>query len=289
MRYAVIHSAIWNDEKVKLLDQDSKFLLLYLITCPHGNMVGLFTLKNGYACEDLGWSAIRYAKSLQKLVDSGFIEVDEEQSVVLIRKQLKIDPVEENSNNVAGAMTQISRVPATHLKQHLLEILEENEEWGNRLFTKFLADFIRRNNAVDTALGRRKNDDRTTVAVAVTDSVTENISVGQNKPCPTDGAKFDGKKLKAQAIEVLNFFNQKTGKSFRPVDATLDPIICRLKSGVTVSDCKQVIANRCIAWETNPDMKKYLQISTVFRVSKFEEYFAIVRGNREKIARGEDI
>ena len=106
---------------------------------------------------------------------------------------------------------------------------------------------------------------------------------------PGTGQPTSPRDLKSEALEVLKFMNDKTGRLFRAVPTNLDLISSRLKSGVSVADCRQVIANRCLEWESDPKMKKYLQISTLFRASNFEQYFSIIQGNREKIARGENI
>ncbi len=66
--YSKVQNRIWNSKTFLQLNEDSKFLWLYLLTCPHGNIVGLFVLKPGYAQEDLGWSN-PYGRSRHILVD----------------------------------------------------------------------------------------------------------------------------------------------------------------------------------------------------------------------------
>jgi uncharacterized phage protein (TIGR02220 family) len=78
--------------------------------------------------------------------------------------------------------------------------------------------------------------------------------------------------LKAQAREVLEFLNEKAGRAFRPVDATLKPIISRLKSGVTVQDCKTIIVRKHREWKSNPEMETYLRPKTLFNATNFEQY-----------------
>jgi uncharacterized phage protein (TIGR02220 family) len=78
-------------------------------------------------------------------------------------------------------------------------------------------------------------------------------------------------KFKEAAIEVLDFLNLKTGRQFRRVTTTLDPIAERLKSGVTIGQCKQVIAMKVREWQ-GTDQSKYLRPETLFRASKFESY-----------------
>ncbi len=93
---------------------------------------------------------------------------------------------------------------------------------------------------------------------------------------PDDAPIFDEKKqkhtqLKKDAQEVLDFLNLKTGKNFRGVDTNLDFIVARLKSNVTVQDCKSLVARKWMEWKGG-DMEKYLRPSTLFNKTKFEQY-----------------
>ena len=76
----------------------------------------------------------------------------------------------------------------------------------------------------------------------------------------------------SEAVEVLNFLNVKTGKSFRAIATNLRLIEARLASGATVQDCKSVIARQKRVWETDPEMHKYLRPATLFNATKFEQY-----------------
>lgn len=77
---------------------------------------------------------------------------------------------------------------------------------------------------------------------------------------------------RAQAVALLDFLNQKAGRQFRAVDATLKPIEGRLRSGATEQDCKGVIARKVRQWGTDPKMRAYLRPETLFAASHFESY-----------------
>jgi uncharacterized phage protein (TIGR02220 family) len=55
--------------------------------------------------------------------------------------------------------------------------------------------------------------------------------------------------IKSQALEVLEFLNQKTRKNYRDSDINLNLIIERLQSGVTVMDYRHVIAHKVREWK----------------------------------------
>ena len=70
--------------------------------------------------------------------------------------------------------------------------------------------------------------------------------------------------LKTQALEILQFLNEKTGRAYRPLDANLKLIIARLKTGASVMDCRQVIAKKTREWKGDSKMSEYLRRVTLF-------------------------
>lgn len=85
-------------------------------------------------------------------------------------------------------------------------------------------------------------------------------------------ADTTNREIRKSAIEILDFLNSKTGRSFRPVDTNLKLIIARLKSGVEVEDCKAVIAKKFREWSGDEKMIQYLRPATLFNATKFEQY-----------------
>lgn len=82
---------------------------------------------------------------------------------------------------------------------------------------------------------------------------------------------------RADAREVLEFLNAKTGKHFRPVEATLALIAARLRgqspgSAVEVQTCKSLIAKKARDWLPDEKMHAYLRPETLFNRTKFESY-----------------
>jgi uncharacterized phage protein (TIGR02220 family) len=79
-------------------------------------------------------------------------------------------------------------------------------------------------------------------------------------------------RLKPDAIQVLEFLNQKTGRNYEPVDETLKPILACLKAGSTVEDCRAVVAKKCREWAGDPKMDPYLRPKTLFNATNFANY-----------------
>ena len=75
----------------------------------------------------------------------------------------------------------------------------------------------------------------------------------------------------AEADEVIDYLNMRTGTKYRHVDSTRKHIQARLKEGFSVQDCKDVIDKKCVEW-MNSDMEKYLRPQTLFNSEKFQNY-----------------
>ena len=77
--------------------------------------------------------------------------------------------------------------------------------------------------------------------------------------------------LRAEARTILELLNNKTGRSFKPVDANLKPIMARIRE-YDADTVRQVIANRCIEWLDNERLSEYLRPKTLFAASNFANY-----------------
>lgn len=80
--------------------------------------------------------------------------------------------------------------------------------------------------------------------------------------------------LVGDSFTILDFLNEKTGKSFQRVPGNLKFIASRLKENVTVEDCKKVIELKVRDWLHDPKMKEYLRPQTLFNSEKFPAYLA---------------
>jgi uncharacterized phage protein (TIGR02220 family) len=109
---------------------------------------------------------------------------------------------------------------------------------------------------------------------------------------PPDDARVEDKKpmngtpreLWTQAEVVLEFLSRKSGRQYRAREGpkgkaskNLELVHARLASGVTVQECKAVIARKCREWKDKPDMRKYMRPETLFNRTKFESYLGECR------------
>ena len=74
------------------------------------------------------------------------------------------------------------------------------------------------------------------------------------------------------ALTVLSFLNEKSGRAYRPVGANLDLIKARLKEGYTVQDLKTLTARKCREWREDDTMKKFMRPATLYNKTKCAQY-----------------
>lgn len=73
------------------------------------------------------------------------------------------------------------------------------------------------------------------------------------------------------AIEILNHLNEKTGRSYKPVEANIRLIVARLNES-SIEECKAVIDVKVEEWLENATMSQYLRPETLFGATKFAQY-----------------
>lgn len=89
-------------------------------------------------------------------------------------------------------------------------------------------------------------------------------------PEPLEPKKLNGHK--AEAREILDFLNAKTGRHYEPVEANLKPIAARLAEGSTPDDVRSVIAKKCRDWGADEKMAEFLRPKTLFNATNFANY-----------------
>lgn len=136
--YGRVYSSFWQSLDVRALGEDGRTLALYLMTCPHANLIGCFRVPDAYAADDLKWSTERVAEGFAELQANGFVSRDEATKWVLIHRYLKWNGF-ENGNVAIAASKAFDQVPNIALKALLAAALLE---FGAHLKEPF-ADHLR--------------------------------------------------------------------------------------------------------------------------------------------------
>lgn len=108
--YGKVHTSFWTSPNIRSLSDDGRSLALYLLTCQHGTIAGVFRLPDGYICEDMQWEKERVSETLLELSRNGFATRCEVTKWVWVHKHLEWNPP-ENPNQRKAAAKVACQVP----------------------------------------------------------------------------------------------------------------------------------------------------------------------------------
>jgi hypothetical protein len=141
--YYPISPLFWSDDKVRgwITDgrQQTVLLALYLLTCEHRNLEGLYRLPKAYISDDLAWEAETVAEHMARLLDAEFIEYDEGPRVVFVRNALKYQQP-KSKPQIKGAIGVLERLPKTPLLNSLLRVADTHAPTLAKAMRKEFAD-----------------------------------------------------------------------------------------------------------------------------------------------------
>lgn len=177
--YGKVYTAFWTSEDVRALTEDGRTLALYLLTCPHGNMIGCFRLTDAYAADDLSWNIERVSKGFEDIVLKGYAYRCNRTFWVVINRYLKWNQFENpNVGKAAGKLFE-TITPPNDVKALLVKALREySPTFPEPILHKFETLYIPFDNpsilSPETVVGA--------VAVTVTVAPTEPTPLVEQKP-----------------------------------------------------------------------------------------------------------
>lgn len=199
-RYTRIKSRFWIDEKSGRWSNDLKLLALYLLSCPHGNMLGCFVLPKLYICADLGWDADKLEPLFSTLIKEGFIAYDDSTNVIFVKKHLKHNPI-ENSNQAQAAIKVVNELPRTHLLSQVAQAIRENGKQFLEPLVQEIEELLAKPfpEPLDKPLGEQNGN-----PVTVTVTVTEDNRSSSSKVFDEDSIQMSlARRLRTRILENL--------------------------------------------------------------------------------------
>ena len=120
--YSKISSSFWTGKTGKSLrgNQQAQIIALYLMSCPHANMIGVFHCPIIYIAHETGSSIEGAYKGLNDLVDGAFCTYDHESETVWVHEMAKYqigESLSPNDKQVIGIKKQFSNLPEGLIKQ----------------------------------------------------------------------------------------------------------------------------------------------------------------------------
>lgn len=108
--YGKVFTSFWTSETMRSMSEDARNLSLYLLTCPHNTIAGVFRLPDGYVCDDMQWTVERVLKAFEETVNKGFANRCETTKWVWINKHIEWNKP-ENPNQRKSAVKIALSVP----------------------------------------------------------------------------------------------------------------------------------------------------------------------------------
>jgi uncharacterized phage protein (TIGR02220 family) len=235
-RYRNIHCLIWNDDKFPFTSDDCKLVWFHLFTTPLTGPIGIHKAPLAGLAEEIRWNLPRYKKAFKEGLGKGFWKYDEKFHVVLFPKFFKHNKP-ENPNVLKAWIKFYDEIPNCELKLESIQSLKAFAEgWGKPF-----------------------------------ESLCQTLGVTFPKQEQDQEQYQEQEKDIVPYEEVINYLNQKAGKSFRSVNSNKEHIHARWTEGFRLYDFKRVVDNMVQKWGPDEKMNQYLRPETLFG-TKFQSY-----------------
>lgn len=125
--YGVVSPKFWIGETGKALrgNAQAQVLALYLMTCPHANMIGVFHCPVLYMAHETGLGMEGASKALQSLIEAGYCTYDEASETVFVHRMAAYQVAESlkaGDNRVKGVEREWQNIGPAVLKQAFFAI-----------------------------------------------------------------------------------------------------------------------------------------------------------------------
>jgi uncharacterized phage protein (TIGR02220 family) len=244
------------------MSEDGRMLALYLMTCPHNTITGVFYLPDGYITDDIQWPLERVKKGFAELLAKGFANRCETTKWVWICKHLEWNPPDNPNQRKSAAKIGLSIPGKCIWKRAFMRSCAE------ALAIEWVDEPEPLPNPSET-LSKPETETETGAETGERKTLSGNSNPDEKPAAPADPKPG---LLKRQSIEILDFLNARTGHGYKPVPANVDLIAARLKEGFEAQDIKSVIAMKVREWKDDDAMRQYLRPATLFNRTNFAQY-----------------
>lgn len=121
--YASVVPQFWTGETGRALKEaghETLIVALYLMTCPHSNMIGLYYLPTLYLAHETGLGEEGALKGLARASEAGFCSYDKASEHVFVHSMARFQVAESlkpGDNRVKGVINALSKAPKGPLVQ----------------------------------------------------------------------------------------------------------------------------------------------------------------------------
>lgn len=251
-----VNMSFWTDTKVvDNYTPEDKYFMLYALTNNYTNIIGCYEISIKQMSNDLGYTRdvvdnlLKRFKEIHKTIDYDY-ETKELLVVNWSKYNWSLSPKLD-----IPLKSAIENIKSNSFHDKLAKIYNSRESVINQEESDMVS--IPYRYSMDTTI---------TIPITITSSITNTIS----------NTNINNK----QEIykRVIQRLNDLTGSSFKyTTKNTIELINGRLNDGYTEEDLIMVIEKMCYLWgkpkKGEKDMREYLQPSTLFRPTNFENYY----------------
>lgn len=268
-RYRKIYTRIWNDKKFNELSDSGKLAFFLLLTHPHLMPIGAMRATLAGLASELRWPFHRFKKAFFEIISKNMLRYDEAAFLLWWPNFIKYN-MPESPNVIKSWKQHLDYLPECNLKNEAIDSLKVCVETMPHAFREALRYVFAKGSVNQEQEQEQKQEEKTLSGKP--DVMCEKDILKLNKTDFQMSNSEQRSSLQSQAKEVLYFLNKKTGKNFRVSDSNINLIVARLRSGVTVMDCRGVIAKKYRDWKGDKKTAEWLRPKTLFNAINFDQY-----------------
>lgn len=120
--FCKISPQFWTGKTGKSLrgDAEAQLVALYLMTSPHSNMIGIFTLPIMYLAHETGLSFEGASKALERVCESGFCTFEADSDLVWVHEMARYqigDHLDAKDKRCKGVHNELAKVCSPQLRK----------------------------------------------------------------------------------------------------------------------------------------------------------------------------
>lgn len=256
----IVDTKFWSDEKVSDFSPEDKYFMLYLLTNEYSSLLGVYYLPLKRASVDLGYTLDSIKALLDRFQNKySIIQYSKDTSEIAIKNHLLYSIVSGGTPVFDCLVRETKEVKNLNLLCYVYQNLCHKEIKNATVvkYLEFLEEFLKErtkenNNTV--------NDNEYVYVRFVNESYNESSTNRQPKN-------------ESICKEVIEYLNEQADKKFNWKSKQAQKYInARLNEGYSIDDFKKVIDTKVAEWKNDEKMNRYLQPSTLFAPSHFDEY-----------------
>jgi len=128
--YASVSPKFWIGETGKALrgHPEAQVLALYLMTCPHANMIGVFHCPILYMAHETGLGMEGASKGLARLIEGGFCEYEEATDTAFVVRMAAFqlgEQLKPDDKRVLGVLKAYQNISSARMKSRFFDVYKD--------------------------------------------------------------------------------------------------------------------------------------------------------------------